>query len=852
MMQQYLRIKREHPDALLFYRMGDFYELFFKDAERAAQLLQITLTARGKSAGQSIPMAGVPFHAAENYLARLLKAGESVVICEQIGDPATSKGPVERKVARILTPGTVTDDFLLDAEHDHFLAAIDFAATPSKRQQSIGLAWLDISSGQLWITECVDESSLLSELNRLQPAEILFSEACTPAEEFTQLGHWQRRPSWEFDTQSASDELRRTFAVERLESFGSFDTPSAHRAVGALLQYVRETQRSSLPHVRPPQIHRMDQCVLLDPASRRNLELTQTLDGRDEPTLAWVLDHTVTAMGARLLRRWLHQPLRDRTVLELRQHAIMTLQTPGSHASLRAQMREAGDIERMVGRISIGSATPRDLERLRLTLLLLPDLNNALQAMDSTRLSWINTHLQPLPHLTDLLSRALVRTPPQTLREGGVIATGYDTELDELRAMASDAGDYLLQLEIQERERSGIPNLKIGYNRVSGYFIELSRTQAEQAPAHFIRRQTLKNAERFITPELKSFEDRALSSSSRALAREKHLYETLLDLLRPDLPTLQACADALAELDVLCTLAARAEELNWVFPELKEEPGIEIVDGRHPVVEAVNRAHFIPNSVVLSPEDRRLLVITGPNMGGKSTFMRQTALIVLLAHLGSPVPAQRACIGMVDRIFTRIGSADDLAGGRSTFMVEMTETATILNNATRHSLVLMDEIGRGTSTFDGLSLAWASAMHLARTLRALTLFATHYFELTQLPEQTDGVSNLHVTAVEHGDRIIFMHQVQEGPASQSYGLAVAQLAGIPRHVIDAARLKLTELEQMEIHRQQIQAKPNQPTQLDLFLSTPSVVEEKLRSIDLDGLSPRQALEQLYHLKSLLN
>ncbi len=851
-MQKYLRIKREHPDALLFYRMGDFYELFFKDAERAAQLLQITLTARGKSAGQSIPMAGVPFHAAENYLARLLKAGESVVICEQIGDPATSKGPVERKVVRILTPGTVTDDFLLSAEKDRYLAAIDLETQGSKKQCPIGLAWLDISSGQLWTTECMDLSSLLSELNRLQPAEVLFNESCLPNEELTQIGHWQRRPSWEFDTQSASDELRRTFSVERLESFGSYNAPSAHRAVGALLHYVRETQRAALVHVRPPQMHRMDQCVLLDPASRRNLELTQTLDGRDEPTLAWVLDHTVTSMGARLLRRWLHQPLRDLIYLKERQHAVQALQMQNLGIHVQTLMRDAGDIERMLGRIALGSATPRDLERLRLTLLLLPELNTETQKLDSPQLSLISQRLHPLPHITDLLGQALVRTPPQTLREGGVIAQGYDAELDELRSMATDAGDYLLQLEIQERERSGIPNLKIGYNRVSGYFIELSRGQAEHAPAHFIRRQTLKNAERFITPELKSFEDRALSSSARALAREKQLYDALLGMLRPDLPVLQACADALAELDVFCTLAVRAEELGWVFPELHDEPGIDIEDGRHPVVEAVNRDHFIPNSIALDPLDRRLLVITGPNMGGKSTFMRQTALIVLLAHIGSPVPARKACIGMVDRIFTRIGSADDLAGGRSTFMVEMTETATILNNATEHSLVLMDEIGRGTSTFDGLSLAWASAMHLASNLRALTLFATHYFELTQLPEHAPGVSNLHVTAVEHGDRIIFMHQVQEGPASQSYGLAVAQLAGIPRHVIEAARHKLAELEQMEVHRQHIQSEFEKPAQLDLFLSVPSLVEEKLRSINPDELSPKQALEQLYQLKSLLN
>ncbi|NNM51167.1 MAG: DNA mismatch repair protein MutS [Pseudomonadales bacterium] len=843
MMQQYLRIKRDFPDALVFYRMGDFYELFFADAQKASRLLDITLTSRGRSAGEPIAMAGVPFHAAESYLGRLIRAGESVVICEQVGDPATSKGPLERKVVRIITPGTVSDEAFLDEKRDTLLAAL------ALRDNAWGLAWLDISSGRLWVAEFDDPTSLLAELARLAPAELLIDESASLLDALQLQPGLRRRAAWDFDAESAARSLRDSFSVQRLDSFASSGLLLAQSALGALLSYVRETQRAVLPHLRAPQIYHQDDTVVLDPATRRNLEITQTLTGDTQHSLAWVLDHTCTAMGSRLLRRWLHLPLRQPRALQERQTAVLEFQQ--QHRALRQQLKDISDLERILSRIALGSATPRDLDRLGLSLSLLPSLQDQLNSFSAERLQYLRALLGPYPEQVSLLKRALVEHPPMTLRDGGVIAPGYDQELDELRSLQQNAGDYLLQIEAKERAASGVAGLKIGYNRVSGYYIELSKAQAEHAPAHFIRRQTLKNAERFITPELKAFEDKALSASSRALSREKQLYEALLQTLAQDISSLQATADALAELDVLSNLAERADLLGWSMPYLHEERGIKIEGGRHPVVEAVLNEAFIANDVHLHPE-QRLLIITGPNMGGKSTFMRQTALIVLLAQIGSAVPAQRAEIGLVDRIFTRIGSADDLAGGRSTFMVEMTETATILNNASDRSLVLMDEIGRGTSTFDGLSLAWASASYLATELRALTLFATHYFEMTVLAESMDGVSNIHVTALQHGDKIVFLHAIQPGPASQSYGLAVAQLAGIPRSVVQAAQLKLQELERSEIKRQQSYTPSHQPLQGDLFNSPESAVEKLLSLLDIDSLSPRQALDQLYALKNLLD
>lgn len=844
MMQQYLRIKSEHPNELVFYRMGDFYELFFDDAVKAARLLDITLTARGKSAGKPIAMAGVPFHAVESYLGKLTRLGESVVICEQIGDPATSKGPVERAVARIVTPGTVSDEAFLDERQDTLLCAVH------RGQESIGLASLDISSGRFSLQEVADETLLAAELARLNPAELLIAEDSTLMPALGERRSLRKLLPWEFDAEAAERALCQQFQVKDLQGFGCAQLMAGIAAAGALLAYAKETQRTALPHLRGLRVESSQDTLQLDPATRRNLELTQNLSGEFEHTLAWVMDSCASAMGSRMLRRWLHQPLRDQGLLHRRQQAVAELKIHYRFEPLREILRDVGDVERILARVALKSARPRDLSRLRDTLALLPQLQADLRGLQTPQLRELSQRISEYPELVDLLTRAVIETPPVVLRDGGVIAQGFDAELDELRAISANAGDYLLQLEQRERETTGIATLKVGYNRVSGYYIELSRAQAENAPAHFIRRQTLKNAERFITPELKTFEDKALSASSRALAREKALYEELLERLITHIAALQQTGESLAELDVLANFAERAASLNLVCPKLVDAPGIHIEAGRHPVVEQVLDAPFTPNSVSLNPE-RRMLVITGPNMGGKSTFMRQTALIVLLAHVGSFVPATSAHIGPVDRIFTRIGSSDDLAGGRSTFMVEMTETANILHNATPQSLVLMDEVGRGTSTFDGLSLAWAAADYLARELRALTLFATHYFELTTLPDQDEGVVNVHLTATEHGDRILFLHSVKEGPASQSYGLQVAQLAGIPPAVIQQARQKLAQLENQEVRSQMLSQPVSSPLQNDLFASGPSPVERRLAETSPDSLSPREALDLLYTLKKLM-
>ena len=857
MMQQYLRIKAEHPQALLFYRMGDFYELFFDDARKAARLLDITLTYRGKTAGTPIPMAGVPFHAVEGYLAKLVKLGEAVVIVEQVGDPATSKGPVERQVARILTPGTVTDEALLDAKQEVLLLSLHVY------QQTLGLAVLDISSGRFSVLSCeLTREALAAEIARLNPAELLIADD-SPILEWLDNRPITKRQPWEFVLETANHVLCQQFQVKDLQGFGCQDLPAAVIAAGALLQYARDTQRSALPHLQGLRVEQASDFIYLDAATRRNLELTQTLAGEFQYSLAWVLDTCQTPMGSRLLRRWLHQPLRHKATLWARQQAITELSEDYRYEALQSHLQAIGDCERILARVALKTARPRDLSRLREVFAELPDLQQAMAILQTPKLRALAEHISEFPVLHDVLVRAIIDNPPVVIREGGVLAEGFDAELDELRAISTNAGDYLLQLEMKEREATGIANLKIGYNRVSGYYIELSRAQADNAPAHFIRRQTLKNAERFITPELKVFEDKALSASSRALAREKFLYEQLLQDLLQHLAPLQQMSLALAELDVLVALTDRAHHLNWVQPALVDDITIDIQQGRHPVVEQVLNAAFTPNDTLLNLQ-QRMLIITGPNMGGKSTFMRQTALIVLLAHIGSFVPAQAATIGNIDRIFTRIGSADDLAGGRSTFMVEMTETANILQNATAHSLVLMDEVGRGTSTFDGLALAWAAAVHLAQQIKALTLFATHYFELTSLPEHYVGVKNVHVAASDYGDHLVFLHRMSEGAASKSFGLQVAKLAGVPMAVIHAAQHKLHELEHSPTAKK-AKNKPA-PLQAGLFsepevierivervVETPrvSVVEQTLQAINVDNLTPRAALQHLYDLQALL-
>ncbi|MET0091575.1 MAG: DNA mismatch repair protein MutS [Candidatus Thiodiazotropha sp.] len=845
MMQQYLGIKREHPGMLVFYRMGDFYELFYADAEKAARLLDITLTKRGQSAGQPIPMAGVPYHAAEGYLARLVKQGESVAICEQIGDPATSKGPVERKVVRIVTPGTLTDEALLEERRENLLVAVN------EQGSELGIAVLDLASGRFSVLQVQGAEALRSELERLAPAELLLDEDSKLADTLGLRCGTTRRPAWHFDTDSATHLLTRQFGTRDLGGFGCQGLPWAMGAAGCLLQYVEETQFGSLPHIRGLRVEHRHDSIIIDAATRRNLELVHSLSDQPQHTLAGILDRTVTAMGSRMLRRWINQPLRDRNPVSQRHATVQSLLESNLFEPIQELFRGIGDIERILARIALKSARPRDLATLRDSLAMLPQLQTLLSQLDAPLTQTLSLEIGEHPQQQTLLQQAIIEQPPMLIRDGGVIAAGYDQELDELRALSQNADQFLLDLEQRERERTGLSNLKVSYNRVHGYYIEISRAQSAKAPDDYIRRQTLKGAERFITPELKKFEDQVLSARERALAREKHLYEQLLEALCASLSPLQQCAEGLAILDVLCNLAERADRLSLVRPELIEQPGLEIRDGRHPVVEQVSQTPFVANSVCFNP-NQRMLIVTGPNMGGKSTFMRQTALITLLAYAGSFVPAAAARIGPIDRIFSRIGASDDLAGGRSTFMVEMEETANILHNATDQSLVLMDEIGRGTSTFDGLSLAWACAVELATRLRAFTLFATHYFELTTLPDEYPGIANLHLDAVEHGDSIVFLHAVREGPANQSYGLQVATLAGVPKPVIRMARQRLQELENSaQRHADQLQ------NQLPLFdMNTPepgpTPLEQLLNDIDPDDLTPRQALETLYRLKQQLN
>ena len=845
MMQQYLGIKAQHPDMLLFYRMGDFYELFHDDAEKAARLLNITLTTRGASAGAPIRMAGVPHHSVEQYLARLLKLGESVVIAEQIGDPATSRGPVERQVTRIVTPGTLTDSGLLDDARDTLILAI------SAGPETVGVAWLNLAAGRFQVTE-IAPTALPALLARVRPAEILAPDglpldaACTEGASI-KPGAVRRLAPWQFDPAGAVLRLAQQFGSRDLAGFGVADLPLALAAAGALLDYIQATQRTALPHLQSIRAERDDEFVQLDAATRRNLELTETLRGEAAPTLLSVLDTTATGMGTRLLRHWLHHPLRDREILIRRRDAIGTLATRlDAAAAITRQMKACADVERIAGRIALKNARPRDLSGLRDTLGLLPELAAAVPD-DDARLSDLRNRLAARPDLHALLARAVLPEPASVLREGGVIADGFDAELDELRALTRDAGTFLLELETRERARTGIAGLKVEYNKVHGFYIEVGRAQADKVPDDYRRRQTLKNAERYITPELKAFEDRALSAQERALAREKALFDGLLDALTPHVPALLAVAAALAELDVLASQAERADALKLCAPGYADEPGIAIRGGRHPVVEA-QVDHFIPNDALLT-RTRQMLLITGPNMGGKSTYMRQVALIALMACCGLWVPAAAAKIGDIDQIFTRIGASDDLAGGRSTFMVEMTETAHILHNASANSLVLLDEIGRGTSTFDGLALAWAVARHLVAATRAFTLFATHYFELTQLANEYRQLANVHLDAKEHGADLVFLHAVEEGPASQSYGIQVARLAGVPSPVILAARRHLRELEDA-----QLQPGP----QGDLFAAhlphdapPPHPALDQLRELDPDALTPKAALEILYALKALL-
>ena len=871
MMQQYLRLKADHLDKLLFYRMGDFYELFHDDAVRVAKLLDITLTQRGASNGQPIKMAGVPYHAVEQYLARLVKMGESVAICEQIGDPATSKGPVERKVVRIVTPGTVTDSALLEEKRDNLLLALH------QNRNEIGLAWLNLASGQFTLAE-ISASQLPAELERLQPSEILFAES-TSAPQFKNAAS-KSLPDWHFNRDTAHRALCQQFGTRDLAGFGCEDFTVGLEAAGALLGYAKLTQGQSIAHIRSAQVYHADEYVRMDAATRRNLEITQTLRGEPAPTLLSLLDTCATNMGSRLLAHWLHHPLRNRTVLGARLEAVEQL---GSlHHAVHDHLKPSVDVERITARIALRSARPRDLSGLRDTLKQLPELHAMLAGINSPRIKQLadefSQTVRPEPvegsaqsaggpedtrqtgapvnpstgsgrtgiELVELLQRTIKEEPSSVLREGSVIADGFDFELDELRGIQTNCGDFLMELELRERARTGIDKLKVEYNRVHGFYIEVSFANADKVPDDYRRRQTLKNVERYITPELKAFEDKALSANDRALAREKFLYEQLLDQLAPFIPQLQGIAAAIAELDVLATFAERAATLNFSAPQFADDVQINIVKGRHPVVEA-QVDQFTPNDTTLN-DARRTLLITGPNMGGKSTYMRQVAIIALLAHIGCFVPAQEAVLGEIDQIFTRIGASDDLASGRSTFMVEMTEAANILHNATDKSLVLVDEIGRGTSTFDGLALAYAIARHLLEINRSYTLFATHYFELTRLAEEFKQLANVHLAAIEHQHTIVFLHSVNEGAASQSYGLQVAALAGVPNSVIRNAKKQLVRLEQNSAA---------QNPQGDLFTAAPEAPEPEehpllsaIRDLQLDEMSPKEALDRLYQLKKL--
>ena len=864
MMQQYLRIKAQHPEVLLFYRMGDFYELFFEDARRAASLLDITLTARGQSAGQPIPMAGVPFHAVEGYLAKLVRKGESVAICEQLGDPAKSKGPVERQVVRIVTPGTVTDEALLDERQETLLAAI------ARDGERFGLAWLDLAAGRFTVSQSEGSLTLAAELERLKPAELLVAEGSGNESLGRNGTAVKNRPPWYFELASASRLLTDQMGTLDLKGFGADELPLAICAAGALLQYVRDTQKAAVPHIRSLHVEERTDALIIDASTRRNLELDASLSGREDATVFALIDKCVTAMGSRELRRWLNRPLTDPAVLRSRYQALGALIDGRRFEGLRDQLRGIGDIERILSRVALRSARPRDLTQLRTSLALLPALRATLATVDSPLIKQLGDGINEHNDVVELLTAAIAAEPNTMVRDGGVVAEGYDADLDELRRISTHTDEFLLELEKRERERTGIAGLKLGFNRVQGFFIEITRKDAERVPKDYIRRQTVKSAERFITPELKGFEDKVLSARDRALAREKEIYEQILTLLTDRLGPMQSTAGSLAALDAVGALAERACSLEWTPPELVAEACLTIEGGRHPVVERFSEAPFVPNDLRLNT-GRNMLIITGPNMGGKSTYMRQAALIALLAHIGSYVPADRVALGPLDRIFTRIGAADDLAGGRSTFMVEMTEAANILHNATPRSLILMDEIGRGTSTFDGLSLAWAIARHIATQLKSFTLFATHYFELTALATEIEGCANVHLDATEHGEGIVFLHAVKDGPASRSYGLQVAQLAGVPRDVIGQAR---QYLEALEAQRDRTDTngsgrRKGPQKELPLFSATPPATPTTARvptapatpepdelrialeALDPDELTPRAALDALYKLRKLL-
>ena len=840
MMQQYLSIKADYPNTLLFYRMGDFYELFYEDAEKASNLLGITLTSRSKSSPNPIKMAGVPFHSVDQYIRKLINLSESVAICEQIGDPATSKGPVERKVTRVITPGTLTDENLLDERSESLLCAF------AKLNDTWTLATLDVASGRFSAREMPNAESVQSEIDRIKPAEILHSDVANYVNEF-QFKHAQEVPGWYFNFDRAKSLLEKQFQVKNLTAFECEQHPEASATAGALLQYAIDVWGKELTHIHGLKIERSDEFVQIDSHSWRNLEIETTLMGDEKYCLINLFDKCSTAMGSRQIRRWFRYPVRDHEEIRRRHQIIEHILENTDFGRIATALRHIGDIERIASRIATRTAKPIDLVRLKDALRSIPSLVELLAPEECSEMQTLCTRMDPLPDLTDLLGRAILDEPASVLRDGGVIRKGYDAQLDELNQLRDDSGQALIDLETRERERTGIKNLKVHYNRVHGYYIEVSRLAADQIPEDYKRRQTLKSSERYITPELASFERRILNAKEKALGREKELYEALIEHLQQFVSAIQITSQALAEIDVLSNFAILSDELDLNRPELVKTPGISIDHGRHPVVEAVLTRPFVSNSAELSPH-KRLLLITGPNMGGKSTYMRQTALIVMLSHTGSFVPANAAKIGPIDRIFTRIGAADDLAAGNSTFMVEMTEMAAILHSATENSLVLVDEIGRGTSTYDGLALAWACAVSLLNEVQAMTMFSTHYFEITELANEYSGAINLHLDAVKHKGDIVFMYDVKEGAANQSYGIEVAKLAGIPGKVIGDAKNRLARLSSKSVESELMRVQG--ALQTSLFSASASPVLERLKQVQPEELNPLEALQLIFELKEL--
>ncbi len=844
MMRQYLTIKQAHPDILLFYRMGDFYELFFDDAHNASDWLGITLTHRGKANGNPIPMAGVPYHAVDNYLARLVKQGKSVAICEQIGDPANSKGPVERKVVRVITPGTISEDSLLEANKENLLAAI-YYHKKTRQKAKLGLAWIDLAGGQFYCNQFSSEEALLSELARLNPAEILTTEYFTDM--LSQKGFTLKElEDWQFDYQQNYNTLLQHFEVKNLDGFGCDKLQSAICAAGAALNYAKLTQQNLLSHLTSIRPFDNQQILHLNSHTRKHLEITENLYGEQNKSLFNVINRTKTAMGCRLLQNWLHAPLIDRSAIERRLDTVSALIQSQDLNQLRSIINPVKDMQRILSRVALNSCRPRDLTGLKESLAVLPDLVSWLKAAQQPVLQEISEKIPLHEETYKHLSKAIFDNPPVVIRDGNVIRDGYHKELDELRYLSDNASDLLTDMEEREKEATGISTLKVGYNRIHGFYIEISKAQSEKAPITYTRRQTLKNAERFITPELKELEEKVLSSQAKALALEKQLYQQLIDSLVPQVTNLLCTASEIAQLDVFQSFALIAEESSYCRPEFSREQLINIKNGRHPVVEAFQQAPFIANNVY-ADKAQKSLVITGPNMGGKSTYMRMTAIITLLAHVGCYVPAESAVLGIMDAIYTRIGASDDLSGGRSTFMVEMSETANILNNATRKSLVILDEIGRGTSTYDGLALAWATLDYLSKKIKPLTLFATHYFELTEISDSDNSIKNLHFGAIQHGKKLILEHLIHEGPTSKSYGIHVARLAGVPDSVTRQAKSYQSHLEQGKHHQPDPTAeiKVNPDKTLPILEVDPRI--KTLESIDADNLTPKQALALIYEL-----